>query len=119
MQNAEPISLYCADETDGESLAPCQQVVEPLLGYAIDSGNVEPRVASSCEPNADSTVWTCHLREGVVVHDGSKLDANDVIASWAAGIDAANEYHTGNTGAFNYFGSLRDGLINAPPAEDE
>jgi peptide/nickel transport system substrate-binding protein len=27
MQNAEPISLYCADETDGESLAPCQQVV--------------------------------------------------------------------------------------------
>jgi ABC-type transport system substrate-binding protein len=118
MQNAEPISLYCADETDGESLAPCQQVVEPLLGYAIDSGNVEPRLATSCEANEDSTVWTCHLREGVVFHDGSHFDANDVIASWAAGIDAANEYHTGNTGAFNYFGSLWEGLINAPETDE-
>ncbi len=114
MQNAEPISLYCADETDGESLAPCQQVVEPLLGFAIDSGNVEPRLATSCDPNEDSTVWTCHLREGVVFHDGSTLDANDVIVSLAAGIDAANEYHTGNTGAFNYFGSLWGALMNAP-----
>ncbi len=114
MQNAEPISLYCADETDGESLAPCQQVVEPLLGYAIDSGVVEPRLATSCDPNEDSTVWTCHLREGVVFHNGSALDANDVIASWAAGLDAANPYHTGNTGAFNYFGSLWGAIMNAP-----
>jgi len=114
MQNAEPISLFCADETDGESLAPCQQVVEPLLGYRIDSGNTEPRLATSCEPNADSTVWTCHLREGVVFHDGSTFDANDVIVSLAAGIDAANEYHTGNSGAFNYFGSLWGAIMNAP-----
>ena len=28
MQNAEPISLYCSDETDGESLRACEQVVE-------------------------------------------------------------------------------------------
>ncbi len=118
MQNAEPISLYCADETDGESLAPCQQVVEPLLGYAIDSGNVEPRLATSCDANEDSTVWTCHLREGVTFHDGSHFDANDVIASWAAGIDAANEYHTGNTGAFNYFGSLWGSLMNAPATDE-
>ncbi len=26
MQNAEPISLYCDDETDGESLRACEQV---------------------------------------------------------------------------------------------
>ena len=32
MQNAEPISLYCADETDGESLRACEQVTEALLG---------------------------------------------------------------------------------------
>ena len=97
MQNAEPISLYCADETDGESLAPCQQVVEPLLGYAIDSGAVEPRLATECSGNADATVWTCTLRQGVTFHDGSDFDANDVVASWAAGIDAANPLHTGNT----------------------
>jgi ABC-type transport system substrate-binding protein len=112
MQNAEPISLFCQDETDGESLAPCQQVVEPLLGYAIDSGNVEPRLATACTPNEDSTVWTCALREGVLFHDGSTFDANDVIVSWAAGIDAANEYHIGNTGAFEYYSYLWDGLMN-------
>jgi len=117
MQNAEPLSLYCADESDGESLSVCQQVVEPLLGYAIDSGDVEPRLATSCEANADSTVWTCALREGVTFHDGSMFDANDVIASWAAGIDAANEYHVGRSGAWTYYGYLWDGLMNAPTEE--
>ena len=60
MQNAEPISMYCADETDGESLSVCQQVVEPLLGYAIDSGNIESRLAKDCTGNSDATVWTLH-----------------------------------------------------------
>lgn len=113
MQNAEPISLYCADETDGESLAVCQHIVEPLLGYAIDSGAVEPRVATGCIANEDATVWTCSLRDGVKFHDGSDLDANDVVASWAAGIDAANPNHKGNTGAFEYYSYLWDGLMNA------
>jgi peptide/nickel transport system substrate-binding protein len=113
MQNAEPIGLYCADETDGESLLPCEQVVEPLLAYALDSGDTIPALATSCEPNADSTVWTCYLREGVKFHDGSDFDATDVIASWAAGIDAANPYHVGNTGVFQYYSYLWDGLMNA------
>ena len=56
----------------------------------------------ACTANDDATVWTCTLREGVIFHDGSHLDANDVIASWAAGIDAASPYHIGNTGAFDY-----------------
>ena len=113
MQNAEPISLFCQDETDGESLAPCQQVVETLLGYAIDSGDVVPELATGCTANDDATVWTCTLREGVTFHDGSSMDANDVIASWAAGIDAANPNHIGNTGAFEYYSYLFDGLMNA------
>jgi ABC-type transport system substrate-binding protein len=113
MQNAEPISLYCADETDGESLAICQQMVEPLLGYAIDSGAIEPRLATGCSANDDAMVWTCNLREGVKFHDGSDLDANDVIASWAAGIDASNPNHKGNTGAFEYYSYLWGGLMNA------
>ena len=112
MQNAEPISLFCQDETDGESLAPCQQIVETLLGYAIDSGEVLPELATGCTANDDSTVWTCTLREGVVFHDGSALDAGDVIASWGAGIDAANPNHIGNTGAFEYYSYLFNGLMN-------
>jgi ABC-type transport system substrate-binding protein len=114
MQNAEPISLFCQDETDGESLAPCQQVVETLLGFAIDSGEVVPELATGCTPNADSTVWTCTLREGVTFHDGSTFDANDVVVSWAAGIDGSNANHIGNTGAFQYYNNLWGGIFNAP-----
>jgi ABC-type transport system substrate-binding protein len=114
MQNAEPISLYCAEETDGESLRPCQQVVEPLLDYAKDSGDTVPALATACESNEDATVWTCSLREGVLFHDGSKFDANDVVASWSAGIDAANPFHVGNTGAFEYYSYLWDSLMNLP-----
>jgi len=113
VQNAEPISLYCADETDGESLRPCQQVVETLLAYGTDSGETHALLATSCDPNEDLTVWTCTLREGVTFHDGSAFDANDVVASWAAGIDASNPNHTGNTGGFDYYAYLWGALMNA------
>ena len=117
VQNAEPISLYCADESDGESLRPCQQVVETLLQYELDSGNTLPALATECVGNEDSTVWTCTLREGVKFHDGSDFDANDVVASWAAGIDAGNSNHVGNTGSFTYYTYLWDQLMNAPEGE--
>lgn len=113
VQNAEPISLDCADETDGESLTACQQVVETLLEYGQDTGDTFPELATSCDANEDSTVWTCHLREGVKFHDGSDFDANDVVATWAMGLDAASPYHVGNTGSFDYYGYLWDGFINA------
>ncbi len=112
MQNAEPISLYCADETDGESLRACEQVLEGLLRYEVGGTEVEPALATSCEPSEDLTVWTCSLREGVMFHDGSELDANDVVMSWAVQWDASHPLHVGNTGAFTYFSALWGGFIN-------
>jgi peptide/nickel transport system substrate-binding protein len=114
MQNNEPISLYCADETDGESLRPCQQVTEGLLEYGDASADTVPELATSCEGNVDATVWTCTLRQGVLFHDGSSFDANDVVFTWAVGIDASNPYHVGNTGSYDYYVNLWDGLMNAP-----
>jgi ABC-type transport system substrate-binding protein len=111
MQNAEPISLYCADETDGESLSACQQVLEGLYRYNTE-GKPEPALATECVANDDLTEWTCYLREGVKFHDGSDFDATDVVASFAAGIDASNPYHDGNTGAWEYYSYLWDGLMN-------
>ena len=113
MQNAEPISLYCADETDGESLSACQQVLEALYRYNTE-GAAEPALAKECVANEDLTVWTCYLQEGVKFHDGSMFDANDVVASFQAGIDASSPYHVGNTGAWEYYSYLWDGLMNVP-----
>lgn len=45
MQNAEPISLFCADETDGESLRACDQVMERSMGM---KSMVQP--SSPCWP---------------------------------------------------------------------
>ena len=113
MQNAEPISLYCNDETDGESLRACEQVLESLLSYEVGGTAVQPGLATSCEPNDDLTVWTCNLRQGVKFHDGSSLDANDVVMSWVVAWDASNPLHIGNTGAFEYFTYLWWNLLNA------
>ena len=113
VQGNEPISLYCADESDGESLRACAQVVEALYSYD-QSGNVQPQLATECAPNEDLSLWTCSLRQGVTFHDGSTFDANDVVASFEAGLDAASPLHTGNSGAFDYYSYLWNGLINAP-----
>ncbi len=117
MQNAEPISLYCSDETDGESLRACEQVTEALYSYEVGGTAVEPSLATSCETNADLTEWVCKLRAGVKFHDGTDLDANDVVTSWGIVWDAANPLHKGNTGAFEYFSTLW-GLMNVPPAAE-
>jgi hypothetical protein len=114
MQNAEPLSLYCMDETDFESMAACQQVLQGLFGYAPDSALVEPRLAEDCTPDAGAGEWVCRLRASVRFHDGSRLHANDVVATWAAALDAASPYHTGNTGAFIYPQWLWGGLMNSP-----
>lgn len=112
VQNAEPISLFCHDETDGESLSACEQVLEGLYDYDLE-GNPVPALAESCDPNEDGTVWTCSIRQGVTFHDGSDLDANDVVTSWAVGIDASHPLHVGNTGGFEYYAYLWGALMNA------
>lgn len=111
MQSAEPISLYCADESDDESLSACEQTVQALFAYQTDSGDTQPELATECVANADSTQWVCTLRQGVLFHDGSTFDANDVVASYAAGLDASSPLHVGNSGAFDYYAYLW-GLIN-------
>jgi ABC-type transport system substrate-binding protein len=103
MQNAEPLSLYCADETDGETLRACEQVNESLMAYEVGGVEVIPSLATECTPNENATEWTCTLREGVTFHDGSTLDAQDVLLSFMVQWDASHPLHVGNTGNFDYF----------------
>jgi len=114
MQNAEPISLFCADETDGESLRACEQVTQSLLGYEVAGTAVEPVLAASYEASDDLMVWTFKLREGVSFHNGFSLDAADVVESLVLQWDAASPLHKGNTGAFTYWSGLFGAFLNAP-----
>jgi peptide/nickel transport system substrate-binding protein len=113
MQNAEPISLFCADESDGESLRACEQVTQSLYSYKINSTELEPTLAESCAPNADSTVWVCTLRQGVKFSDGSDFDAFDVLATFDMGLNIGSPFHVGNTNLWEYYDYLW-GLMKKP-----
>jgi ABC-type transport system substrate-binding protein len=115
MQNAEPIGLYCADESDGESLRACEQINESLLGFEVGGVGTVPSLATSCDANEDLTVWTCTLRAGVLFHDGSTFDANDVVLTYAVQWDAAHPLHIGRDGSFTYFPGLFGSFLNPPP----
>ena len=69
-----------------------------------------------CTPDADLTVWTCTLRHGVTFHDGSPLDANDVVLSYAVRWDAAHPLHRGRQGTFQAFIDRFGGFLH-PPVE--
>jgi peptide/nickel transport system substrate-binding protein len=117
MQNGEPSGLYCPDESDGEALRVCEQINESLLGYETAGTAVVPALAAEYSANEDATEWTFNLREGVTFHDGSTLDANDVVASYAAQWDQSNPLHVGRDGSFTYFQAFFTAFMGEAPAE--
>ena len=119
MQNAEPLGLFCADETDGESLRACEQINESLYAYEVGGTAPIPGLAEECVPNDDLNEWTCTLHEGVTFHDGAALDANDVVVSFALQWDVEHPLHVGRVGDFTYFSALFGGFLNPPLPEPE
>jgi ABC-type transport system substrate-binding protein len=114
MQNGEPAALWCSDETDGETLRGCEALGDALLAYKVGGVEVEPALAEKFTANADATEYVFNLRKDVKFHDGSSLDANDVVATFVAQWDAASPNHKGRTGTFEYFGSFFGKFLNAP-----
>ena len=53
-------------------------IEEGLFRFKTD-GTVEPNVAKKAEPNADYTVWTIYLREGMKWSDGVPFTAEDCV----------------------------------------
>jgi ABC-type transport system substrate-binding protein len=100
LQGGEPAGLYCMDEEDREAVRICAQVMEGLYGYAEGGTAAEPRLATSCVASADGLVVECALRSGVRFHNGARLDAADVLDSFAAAWDCAHPLHVGRTGDF-------------------
>jgi len=113
-QNAEPGSLYCADESDGEALRACEQTMEGLYGFEENGSAPVPLLATGCTSNADLSVWTCTLRDGVKFQDGSDFTAQDVIVSMAAQWDALSPLHKGAHSIFAYWPGLWGGFLNPP-----
>lgn len=84
----EAVTIVLNDEP--RTLEPCQSVsadvgrvitqnvTESLTEIDPKDGSVQPRLATSWE-QVDPSTWRFKLREGVKFHDGSDLDAGDVV----------------------------------------
>lgn len=114
MQGGSPSSFYCADATDRDAWRVCQNVFEGLYGFKPGTATVTPLLAESCTPDQALAVWTCHLRSGVAFHDGAGLDANDVLATFAAQWDYRQPMHAGRVSAFASWRTEFGPFLHAP-----
>jgi len=116
LTTAEPLGLYCPDETDPISGLVCAQLSEGLYGYEPATTTPTPSLARSCTPDTELTTWTCTLRTDVRFHDGATFDAADVVLSYAVQWDAEHPLHDGREGAFGRFAAWFGGFLDQPAA---
>ena len=112
MQQFEPASLWPADEENHDTWRITSLLYDRLVAYSYDSIEIEPSLADSWTASDDLKTWTFSLRYDVKFNDGASMDANDVVASFAALWDAKNPAHKGRTGQFVVFKRLFGNFLN-------
>ena len=68
----DPTKTAARGGSGGEALA---AVYDVLMQWDSATGEFSPKLADALDANADSTVWTLKLRDGVKFSDGTPLDA--------------------------------------------
>ncbi|SEK42326.1 peptide/nickel transport system substrate-binding protein [Roseovarius azorensis] len=89
-RHAHNVGFGAQSSLDPASKGRVLQIIEKIQSRLVrpgPGGKPAPDLATAWEPNADGTVWTFHIREGVRFHDGSTLDAHDVVYSIKRVID--------------------------------
>ncbi len=77
MKDPTNFNIFRPDEIRDVGLH--QAVLEPLFILNYNSGEVEPWLGLSMEPNDSLDVWTLTLRDGVKWSDGEAFNADDVV----------------------------------------
>src|SRR6056297_1210538 len=89
-RHAHNVGFGAQSSLDPASNGRVLQIIEKIQSRLVRpgrGGKPEPDLATAWEPNEDGTVWTFHIRDGVRFHDGSALDAGDVVYSIKRVID--------------------------------
>ncbi len=131
---ASPTSYDISQGAEWGNRSPFFEAVFDTLLRANSAGELEPSLAESWEYNADNTVLTLKIRDGVTFSDGTPVDAEAVVASLEyfrdgsspqAGTVAGNEYSASdastvvitlpapNPALLNLL-SIAPGLVQAP-----
>ena len=89
-RHAHNVGFGSQSSLDPASNGRVLQIIEKIQSRLVrpgPDGKPAPDLATAWSPNADGTVWTVQIRDGVRFHDGSLLDAEDVVYSIARVID--------------------------------
>jgi peptide/nickel transport system substrate-binding protein len=80
-----------------------------FLSFSDNKLKLQPRLAESWKPNADGSVWTFKIRQGVKFHDGTPMTAQDVASS----INALSDPKNGSNALSTFAGVLSKGSAKA------
>lgn len=103
----DSLGLDPATETDHQSFRVTVNIYDTLVKHSSDGTTILPSLATKWEADESGQVWTFDIREDVVFHDGSTLDAHAIKFNFERWMDEDNPYHAGN---FNYWAINFDGF---------
>jgi len=89
LQTEAPRSMDPANQTATYTAAVLYPMYEGLV-YMDEEQQILPGLATEWDINDDGTVYTFTLRDGVSFHDGSPLDVEAVVSSFARLLDTEN-----------------------------
>ncbi len=112
LQSQPPESLWPGDAVHGDTFRITHLLYSTLVEFDYSAAGLRPSLAESWAANAEQTEWTFSLRYGVKFTNGALLDANDVVASFAALWDAGSPNHRGDSGEFTYFRRFFSAFLN-------
>ena len=69
---------------DASGFCVANALYDPLFVMSANGKVALPMLALSATPNANYTVWTIALRQGVTFTNGDAFDADIVVANWVA-----------------------------------
>lgn len=87
MYLSNPVSIdpYNCQEDQGTQV--CMQLFSQLARYDFQTEQIVPYAASSWEVNSEATVFTFHLREGAIFHNGDPVNAQSFKRGWERLVD--------------------------------
>lgn len=113
IQANDPGAIWPLDLSSYDTRRITRLVFDSLTSFDLTEFAVLPGLAESWSSNSDFTEWTFLLRYDVTFSNGAVLDANDVVATFAAQADLANPNHRGDVN-YDYYRRFFGNFINQP-----
>ncbi len=113
LQSSAPAALWPVNFSQEDTLRISRLVFDSLTSFNLAELSLKTGLADSWSSNSDFTEWTFLLRYDVSFENGSMLDANDVVASFAAQADASDPNHRSDI-SYDYYRRYFGNFMNLP-----